>query len=106
MMTLKRSLIVCSSPNGRGIYRYARGLARVGSVPILCPKTKSGFMLWEQLGLIGHLSDILRARYVFFANTRVSPLLWPFIDWKRTVVVMHDLMMTVDFRYLLEEEIH
>ena len=93
-MKLPDSLIICSSPNGRGIHRYCQGLARVGGIPILSPERKIGYALWEQFGIVAHLQKVLKARYLFFVNTRVSPLLWPFLSWQRTVVVVHDLMET------------
>lgn len=91
----KKRLVICSSPNGRGIEKYAKyisGLLR-GSL-ITCEGMDKGFVLWEFLGILRYTRDIIGAEQVVFTNTRVSPLLWVILDWRRVAVVVHDLMDT------------
>ena len=99
--TTKESLVdvtvVCSSCNGRGIHRYALGLAKTikGSKTVFCG-WKRGFILWEQFGIFRFVGLLRSADMVIFANTRVSPLIELFVDWGKVAVIVHDMMDTFD----------
>ena len=92
----KSTVVICSSPNMRGISRYALGIiATIKDGRVLwCPYRKGLFVFWELFGILRHWSEIRESKCVVFANSRVSPLLWPFVDWNKVVVVVHDLMDT------------
>ena len=93
--TSKGSVVVCSSPNGRGIFGYASYLSRLkGGRLITCKNKKGWYILWELLGVLRYTRSIRLADEVIFANTRITPLLWLVIDWERVTVVVHDLMDT------------
>lgn len=89
-------IVVCSSTNSRGIHQYATRLSGlVGSrTGLFCPWSGS-YVLWEQIWIVRHFLKIRKAKLVVFANTRVSPLLWPLIRWSNVAVVVHDLMDTI-----------
>ena len=90
------SLVVCSSPNGRGIFGYASYLSKLKTGRLItCRDKKGGYVLWELVGVLRYTRAIRLASEVVFANTRVTPLLWHVIDWERVTVVVHDLMDTV-----------
>ena len=94
-MTSESSLVVCSSPNGRGIFGYASYLSKLKAGRLItCRDKRGGYVLWEVLGILKYAHDIRFANEVIFANTRVSPLLWHVINWRRVTVVVHDLMDT------------
>lgn len=106
-MTLNREkkLVVCSSPNGRGIAKYAEYLGDlVNGTLVTCDKKTHRFVLWEVFGIVRYAEELRGAREVIFANTRVSPLLWKRLDWRRVTVVVHDVMDTdaerVDSRHI------
>ena len=89
------TVVVCSSPNERGIFRYADYLSRLtGGRLITCSKRASWFIAWEIFGVVRYAHKMRLADETIFANTRVSPLLWLIIDWKRVTVVVHDVMDT------------
>lgn len=92
---IKGTVIICSSPNGRGIAKYAEYLKDLMDGELItCDKKTKRFVLWELFGILSYLRVLRRARLVIFSNTRVSPLLWMFLDWRKVVVVVHDLMDT------------
>lgn len=89
-------LVICSSPNGRGIEKYAEYLSRLmGAEIVTCARDTRYFMVWEVFGILRYVRRLRRAEEIVFANTRVSPLLWALIDWQRVTVVVHDLMDTI-----------
>ena len=91
------TLIVCSTPNGRGIHRYALGLKeQIPGAEILVPRMKSLLVAWEIVGILAMWIKISRYGQVIFANSRVSPFVWPLLRRTRTVVVVHDLMDTTE----------
>ena len=89
-------MVICSSPNGRGIHQYAKTLhANISeSVLISCPWMPGYYLLWELLGIAFSGSKIWEASHVVFCNTRISPLLWPLLRRDKVTVVVHDLMDT------------
>lgn len=90
------TLIFCSSPNNRGIHQYALDMGRImRDSTLVTPKERSSFILWEIAGILFYYKKMLFAKRVIFANTRITPLLWPFLPRKRMVVVVHDLMDTI-----------
>lgn len=96
-MTLlnKERLVICSSPNGRGIAKYAEYLSDlVNGTLVTCDRKNHRFVLWEALGILRYTRKMTNASEVIFANTRVSPLLWRVLDWGRVTVVVHDVMDT------------
>lgn len=88
--------IICSSPNGRGIHRYAQFLEErlKGSELIQCGYVRGMFVWWELVGIVVHLRRLVRADGLVFVNTRVTPLIWLLIDWRKVSVIVHDLMDT------------
>lgn len=91
----KDRLVVCSSPNGRGIAKYAEYLREmVEGTLITCNKRKRGFVLWEVFGILRYTRELVRAKEVIFTNSRISPLLWMVLDWGGVTVVVHDVMDT------------
>jgi len=91
-----RVVVVCSSNNGRGIYRYALMLARFirGASMLLAPKSGRAVM-WEIGGIVRHTKELKSAELVVFCNTRISPLLRWTLSGKKVAVVVHDLMDTL-----------
>ncbi len=94
-MSKHKWIIVCSSPNGRGIHNFASYLTNIvrGRL-VTCKSNTRWFVAWEMLGIVRYVRMIRMADETVFANTRVSPLLWTLIDWKKITVVVHDLMDT------------
>ena len=89
------SVVVCSSPNGRGIFKYASYLSRLADGRLVTCRSKAGwYVAWEMLGILRYVQAIRLADEVIFANTRVSPLLWLVLDWRKVTVVVHDVMDT------------
>ena len=88
--------IICASPNGRGIHKYAQFLEEElkESELIQCGYVRGMFVLWELLGIVRHWRKLVRADELVFVNTRVSPLVWLVIDWRKVSVIVHDLMDT------------
>ena len=90
------TVVICSSPNGRGIFKYAQYLSRLsGGRLITCSNRTGWFIAWEILGIVRYARRIRLADETIFANTRVSPVLWLLIDWRKITVVVHDVMDTV-----------
>lgn len=91
----KEKLVICSSPNGRGIAKYAEYMGGlINGTLVTCDKKTHRFVLWETFGIVRYTKRLRRAEEVIFANTRVSPLLWRVLDWRRVTVVVHDVMDT------------
>lgn len=89
-------LIICSSPNGRGIHQYALELERgIAGSTILSPKSNERFVLWEMFGIVRSYQKLRDADSLIFANTRVTPLLWGALKKQTLFVVVHDLIDTV-----------
>ena len=87
--------VVCSTPNGRGIHRYALYLSKeVCNYELVAPKRKKRFLWWEMVEIVRHCRKLMKADRVIFVNTRISPLLWPFLRWSKITVVVHDIMDT------------
>ena len=88
-------IVVCSSPNGRGISNYADYLTQlIQGRLVTCSEATRYFVLWELFGILRQTRALACADEVVFANTRVSPLLWLFLNWEKITVVVHDLMDT------------
>ena len=94
-------VVICSSPNERGIHQYAKTLeANISdSVLIVCPWQPGYYLVWEMVGILLSGKEISRYSHVFFSNTRISPLLWPLLRKDRVTVVVHDLMDTSQETY-------
>ena len=89
------TIVVCSSPNGRGIFKYAVYLSHLKCGRLItCSNRGEWFIAWEIFGVLRYIREMRLAKEIVFANTRVSPLLWLIIDWKKVTVVVHDLMDT------------
>ena len=89
------TLIVCSTPNMRGIHNYALGLQkRLCDSVVVGPNKGRFFVYWELVGILGRFLDIWKSGALIFANSRISPLIWPCLARKYVGVVIHDLMDT------------
>lgn len=106
-ITQKSVLIICSSPNGRGIHQYAQGLkTRIKGAAILAPHKRVSYSLWELFVVLVKWKEIKNYDIVVFANSRVSPFIWPLLKTTRVYVVIHDFMDTmVENRYRGESEV-
>lgn len=94
-MSRMERLVVCSSPNGRGISKYAAYLSElIEGTLITCGRRTRSFVMWESFGILRYAREIVRAKEVVFVNSRVSPLLWMILDWRKVVIVVHDVMDT------------
>ena len=94
-MAQYQRIVVCSSPNGRGISRYADYLTLlVQGRLITCREATRYYVVWELIGILREAKSLVCADEVIFANTRVSPLLWLVLNWEKITVVVHDLMDT------------
>lgn len=93
----QRRYIICSSPNERGIHRYARYLAQELKEYTLieAPWGRRFYLAWELIGILSIAKDIRYADSIIFVNTRVSPLLWLIVKWNAVTVVVHDVMDTL-----------
>jgi len=91
----KDRLVVCSSPNGRGIAKYAEYLREmVEGTLITCDKRTRWFVLWELFGILSFTRELVSSKELYFSNSRVSPLLWMVLDWGKVTIVVHDVMDT------------
>jgi len=89
------SQVVCSSPNGRGIHRYALGICRANEhCVLLTPSPRSKKVFWELVYVPFKIN--IRAKHIdiLFCNSRISPFIWRVGKETRLWIVIHDLMDT------------
>lgn len=97
--------VICSTPNGRGIHGYAKYVSELYNYKLIAPKQGCiSYLLWETVGIMRELRTLGNAKGLIFANTRVTPFLWPYIKWSRVTVVVHDLMDTLEDRSRLRRK--
>lgn len=92
----KRTFILCSSPNSRGIHTYALNTLDLFSNSFLCvpPGTKRFiWLLWEFFYPL-YLLLVVRKSIIIFANTRINPLAFFIKTDNRLISILHDFMDT------------
>lgn len=87
--------VICSSPNGRGIHRYAKGICTAVNESVLIEKGESLIpaVCWEIIWPLANCKFLSNHARLFIVNTRVSPLLW--LRRSKVIVVVHDAMDTL-----------